>query len=315
MFPEVSVVMSVYNAEDYLKESIDSILNQTFPNFEFIIVDDGSTDRSLEIIKSYKDSRIRLLKQNNTGLAIALNNAIKISDSPFIARMDSDDIALAVRLEKQVRFLKENEDYLLVGANVLVIDKDGEFVYQSSLPLSWEEIQTKFPDSSFFHSSVIFRRGPFDRCGGYFEEISKFNCFEDSILWNQMKRYGKMANIDTPLLKYRLRPSASTQKSGRKAIKTNAVFKEIIRDGYLSDKNHEILLKNKSTAKKTDQLFTYHVHLAKKYLFNNQSSLKSRSHITEALKINPFKIFPYCFFIISFLPIGFLRWIYKQKES
>lgn len=302
MIPDVSVVMSVFNEEEYLKEAIDSILDQTFTNFEFIIVDDGSTDKSLDIIKHYNDSRIRILKQKNTGLAIALNNGIKVSNSPFIARMDADDIALPERLGKQVRFLKDHEDYILVGSNVLVIDKDGEFVYQSRLPITWKEIKAKFPDSSFFHSSVIFRRDAFDRCGGYLEEISKFNCFEDSILWNQMKLYGNMANIETPLLKYRLRPTASTQKSGRKAITTNKVFKEILRDGYLSDKNREILLRNKSTATTTDRLFTYHIHLAKRYLLNNYSSAKAKYHFTRALKIRIFRALQYFLLILAFLP-------------
>ena len=101
--PLVSIIMSVYNSEDYLKEAIDSILGQTYANLEFIIIDDASTDRSLDIVKSYNDKRILLIKNEvNIGLAASLNKGIEIARGKYIARMDSDDISLPERCEKQV---------------------------------------------------------------------------------------------------------------------------------------------------------------------------------------------------------------------
>ena len=108
----ISVVMSVYNGEIYLYEAIESILNQTFTNFEFIIIDDGSTDNSAEIIKSYDDNRIVLIQQGNKGLAAALNEGIKIAKGKFIARMDADDISLPTRLETQIQFMEAHLEYV-----------------------------------------------------------------------------------------------------------------------------------------------------------------------------------------------------------
>jgi glycosyltransferase involved in cell wall biosynthesis len=137
--PLISVVMPVYNAAQYLREAIDSILNQTFRDFEFIIINDGSTDRSLEIIQSYNDDRIRLINQKNTGLAKALNNGIAIAKSDFIARMDADDISIPERLTSQFSFLESNVDVVAVGSNAEVIDKEGNHVYCTAQPSTWSE--------------------------------------------------------------------------------------------------------------------------------------------------------------------------------
>lgn len=314
MEPEVSVVMSVFNEERYLHESIESILNQTFTNFEFIIIDDGSSDKSISIVESYNDRRIKFLRQNNSGLAIALNNAIRYCRAPFIARMDADDISLPSRLNEQVKFLKNNPDYVLVGSNVLNIDMNGEFVYKSDLPLIWEDILNRFPETSFFHSSVVFKRETFDSSGGYYEEISRFNCFEDSILWNKMKRYGRMANIETALLKYRIRPTSVTVKSGRLAIVRNRVFREIIKDGFLNDINREILSENKLSNSHSDRLHNYHIHLAKKYLWNNYNPFKARHHLFKAINIKWFDPYPCFLLLFTLLPKKFILFFYKRYK-
>ena len=123
----VSVVMSNYNTPvHYLKLSIDSVLTQIYPNFEFIIIDDGSTDNSLELIKSYDDPRIRLIcNESNLGLTKSLNLGIKLSKGEFIARMDSDDICYPERFEEQVAYLRANEDVIVCGSWVDVIDENG----------------------------------------------------------------------------------------------------------------------------------------------------------------------------------------------
>ena len=110
--PLVSILMPVYNSEKYLREAIKSILNQTFTNFELIIINDGSTDNSLKIIKSFKDNRIKIIKnKGNLGLIKTLNKGIDLAQGKYIARMDADDIAMPKRLEKQIAFFNENPDY------------------------------------------------------------------------------------------------------------------------------------------------------------------------------------------------------------
>src|SRR3990167_10971452 len=109
MKPKISVIMSVYNGMPFLKEAVASILKQTYRNFEFIIVDDGSRDKSWEYLKSLKDTRIKLLKNGrNLGLAASLNKALKKAKGDFIARMDADDVSFPQRLETQIKFLEKN---------------------------------------------------------------------------------------------------------------------------------------------------------------------------------------------------------------
>jgi len=311
MKPEISVVMAVYNAEVFLRQAIESILSQTFQNFEFIIVDDGSKDKSNEIIQSYKDYRIRLLEQRNMGISISLNNAIKISESRFIARMDSDDISFPNRLELQFNFLSNNPEYILVGTNAQVIDINGDFVYKSRLPTDWEGIKSNFPNSSFFHSSVMFRKSSFYLAGGYYEPISKLNCFEDSLLWNKMKVFGKMANIYQPLIYYRLSPNSATPKSGRRAIITNRIFKEILATGSISVKNYESIARLKSFYNGTERIYNYHIHLAKKYLWNSHKTQKARRNLWLAMKMKPFKPMTYFLFVLLFFPQRYILKFYR----
>lgn len=312
---EVSVVMSVYNGQEYLREAIESILNQTFKNFEFIIVNDGSYDDSLNIIKSYNDPRIVLINQQNTGLAVALNNGIRLANSKYIARMDADDIAMIDRLEKQKEFLDQNLDYVLVGSNAIVTDKDGNAIYTSKLPLDWELIKTKFPDSSFYHSSVMYRKDTFIKCSGYLEEVSKLNCFEDSILWNKMKNYGKMANIFDTLIKYRLVPNASTSKSGTENVEIRGVFLDILEKNKLSDENRERILAIKRNLSKNEKERVYYIHIAKKYLFNNYKPANSRENIIKSIKLNIFTPYPYILLILTYIPYSFITLIYKQIKN
>ena len=124
--PKISVLMCVYNDEDWLKNSIDSIVNQTFTDFEFVIVNDGSTDNSLEIINSYSDDRIRIINnEENLGLPKSLNRGLNLCKSELIARMDADDISMNNRLEKQYKYLKKNKEIALIGGQAEYIDSDG----------------------------------------------------------------------------------------------------------------------------------------------------------------------------------------------
>ena len=116
--PKVSVVMSVYNSEPFIRDAINSILGQTFQDFEFIIINDGSTDGSLQIIQSYGDSRIRITSQENLGLTKSLNKGIGIARGEYIARQDADDISEPSRLEKQVAVLEQNSRAVLVSSNI-----------------------------------------------------------------------------------------------------------------------------------------------------------------------------------------------------
>ncbi len=131
---KISIVMSVYNGERYLREAMDSILNQTFTDFEFIIIDDGSIDKSAVIIQSYADERIRFFKQKNAGLAEALNKGIALARGKYVARMDADDIALSDRLMIQFNYMNNHPDVDILGGQAYIIDEYGKHCGEKRKP-------------------------------------------------------------------------------------------------------------------------------------------------------------------------------------
>ena len=195
--PLVSVVMCCYNSEKYIAETINSVLNQTYNNFEFIIWNDGSIDDSEIIIKSFHDNRIRYYYHDNTGLGIALGLACKEASGKYIARIDADDICMPDRFEKEVSFLESHEDYVLVGSSVVYIDKDGKTLGRS-FPWTWASCQSM--RQSVAHPSSMYRREAYMKTCGY---LNVRSC-EDVVLWSKMVKLGKFYNIQRPLIKYRL---------------------------------------------------------------------------------------------------------------
>lgn len=206
--------MSVYNGQRYLRAAIDSILQQTFTDFEFLIIDDGSKDASVEIIKSYSDPRIRLLiNEKNIGLAASLNTGIDSSAGHYIARMDCDDISLPQRLEKQVAFLESHTDIGICGSGIEIIGtKSGALVgffnddamIRSSLIF----------DSGFAHPSVMISRQLLSEANLRYDET--FTHAQDYDLWARAAAYTKFANLPETLVHYRIHAGSAGRKSGAK---------------------------------------------------------------------------------------------------
>ncbi|MCM8824400.1 MAG: glycosyltransferase [Candidatus Omnitrophica bacterium] len=192
--PKVSVIMAAYNEEKNISKAIESILSQTFENFEFIIINDGSTDRTEEIIKKYqkKTTRIHLISKENTGLADSLNLGIRHSRGEYIARMDADDIADEKRLEIQVNFLENNPEIALVGSWCYLIDLDNNRRIECRSPILDKEIRKYMQkDNPFIHSSVMMRRSVIKKVGGY----DRIQGMEDYGLWIRIAKNYKVANI------------------------------------------------------------------------------------------------------------------------
>ena len=186
---EISVVMSVYNSEKWLKECIYSILNQTFTDFEFIIINDGSQDRSQSILQSYanQDKRIKLFNQENQGLTISLNKAISLSSGKYIARIDADDISLPDRLKKQYEILESNSDTGLSYTSYFEIDKCGKKIKKVKAINNFNTIKNNLSKgvNNIAHSSVMFRKSIFVMLNGYRE---KFKKSQDIDLWLRMMK-------------------------------------------------------------------------------------------------------------------------------
>ena len=312
--PKVSVVMSVYNGEKYLRESIESILNQTLSDFEFIIINDGSTDNSLDILKSYKDDRIVIIDQKNTGLGKALNNGINESKGKYIARMDADDISMPERLKLQYEFLEKHPEFLPVGSNVEVIDEDSNYVYTSDQLLNWKEIKDKLPLDPFYHSSAMFLRSAYNKANGY-PDIRKS---QDTVFFNRMSHSGEFYNLPQALIKYRLTPFAISAYDNYNARRINNVILKIIEKDFYTNNNGvkkeyvdeiEHIMAN---VKKQSKKYKYHLHLAKKYLWNNYQPRLARQNLIKSFKLKPISIMWMIYYIISFLPEKLILFLYEK---
>jgi glycosyltransferase involved in cell wall biosynthesis len=204
--PKVSVVMSVYNGEKYLKESIDSILHQTFTDFEFIIINDGSTDETGKILSNYNDSRIKIIEQENLGLTKSLNKGIKLSKGEYIARMDADDISLPERFEKQIKFLDANPEFAAVGCWYYLIDEDGVIIKECKPSIKPYKIKKAFIYSSpIIHPSAMIRRKVLEEVNFYDE---KFKYAQDRDLWFRILKSYKLGIIPEFLFKFRYHSSS-----------------------------------------------------------------------------------------------------------
>ena len=209
--PRVTVLMSVYNGEKYLREAIDSILGQTFKDFEFLILDDGSTDSSAEIIRSYSDPRIRLIQnEKNIGLTRSLNKGLKLANAQYIARMDADDISLPERLEKQTAFLFKNLGYGVVGSSYYHIDGSGKRGPLIRVLTKNSEIQKELKKKNWFgHGSVMMRRDAVLEAGGYDE---RYKYAQDYDLWLRIAKAYRLANIEQPLYCWRVTPFCISER-------------------------------------------------------------------------------------------------------
>lgn len=200
MNQEVAVVMPVYNGAAFLHESISSILTQTYQDFQFIIIDDGSTDESVSIIKAFNDKRI-VFYQNyaNQGIVHTLNSAFSNINSKYIARMDSDDISLPTRLQRQVEFMNSHPDIVIAGSWFETINDRNAF----RTPVSLDEIAIALLEyNPIAHPSVIIRKAEWDKAGLYYSDLYPYA--EDYACWvRAVLQHREITNIPEVLLIYR----------------------------------------------------------------------------------------------------------------
>ena len=206
--PKISVVMPVYNSERYLREAIDSILNQTFTDFEFIIIDDGSKDSSPDIVRSYTDKRIRFYQnEHNMGVAATLNRGLDLATGEYIARMDSDDISMPERFEKQLTFMDRHPDVAVCATGIQIFGSQyARRIFSSDAEQL--KIDLLF-NSCFAHPSVMMRSHLFCNKGYYYD--NSFNKMEDYELWDRVSQRHALTSIPDVLLKYRMHPNQITQ--------------------------------------------------------------------------------------------------------
>lgn len=242
--PGVTVLMPVFNGERFLREAIESVLQQTHRDFELLIINDGSTDRSRDIVLSYDDPRITFAENaKNLGLAWTLNVGLGLAKYELVARQDADDLSLPARLALQVDFLEKNPDVVLVGTQAMIIDQQG-FRKGRVLDRACTHDSIRWDllfDNSFTHSSVMFRRSTIAQLGGY---DRAFRYCQDYALWTQVARHHRVANIDRCLVQYRVHPfdRMSDKLKGIIAEENRLIMRDYIADTLGNDSVSDVEL-------------------------------------------------------------------------
>jgi len=229
MTVRVSVVMSVYNGAATLRDAVGSVLAQTFQDFEFIVVDDGSADGTAGILASCRDPRLRVIRQENAGLTVSLNRGTREARGDLIARMDADDVSLPGRLGAQVRVFDRDADAVLVGTDAERIEESGRVIGHLRHQVQDHRIRKVLPvGNQFVHGSVMFRRDAFEKAGRYDERI---RYSQDFNLWWRMANEGLVGNV--PETAYRLRESKgriSARHSGEQDRYRDDIIRRIWRE-------------------------------------------------------------------------------------
>lgn len=297
--PKVTVLMSVYNGEKFLREAMESILNQTFKDFEFIIINDGSTDSSRDIILSYNDLRIMLIdNEKNIGLTRSLNKGLRIVKGEYIARQDADDISFPKRLEKQVKFLNTHKDVGLVGSSYMLIDEKGNKVQNRVKTKSEELKKDLWKGNRFCHGSVIFRKDCVKKVGFYREE---FKASQDYDLWLRISEFWNMANIKDLLygLRVNVRSISVLNKFEQERYaslakilaKQKKMYGKDKLDTYNKDKIEDILCRILPKNKHNEKIFLANGYFnGADLLYFSKNYSESKKWLLKSLSSNYFNI-------------------------
>lgn len=229
--PKVSVILPTHNGAKLITKSIGGVLKQSFEDLELIVIDDGSTDYTPDIVKEFaqKDKRVVFVSsKENLGIQKTLNKGLEIAKGEYIARIDDDDEWVERdKLSRQVKFLDENPEYVLIGTGVIMVDEERNELFRFLQPVKDKSIRDRMLfKSCFMHSSVLFRKDSIMQLGGYSEK-EKHRHIEDYYLWLQLGKIGKLANLPSYGIKFMLRRGAISAKYKPEQFKKNI---KLVRD-------------------------------------------------------------------------------------
>jgi glycosyltransferase involved in cell wall biosynthesis len=214
--PKISVIMPVYNAERYLRASIDSILRQTYEDFEFIIVNDGSTDGSQEIIDHYAsiDNRIIAVQQENKGVVATANHAISLARGEYISRTDADDISFEHKLEDLLHCATKHPKAIVICGSIEVIDERSEYAYRDLVPVRDIDIRNAFYlRNPVPNGATLIKKSAFEKVGGYEDVFA-----EDCHMWIKLLQIGEFAGTGTAVYRWRMNPTGLTLSNNAMSI-------------------------------------------------------------------------------------------------
>lgn len=276
--PQISVILPVYNTEQYIKEAVESILNQTFTDFELLVLNDASTDKTLEILEQFNDPRLKIItNEQNLKVVKTLNKGLAIAQGKYIARMDADDIAHPQRFEKQVHFFNKHPNIDFVGTWVQTFGSESNLMRAAT---EHEHIKVRlFFLNPIFHPAVMFKRESFEKYGFKYDE--KYTNAEDYGMWVKAIDHIKFANIPEVLLKYRVHASnVSVIKASNRAVLDEIhydIYKYFLKKLGISSYTQQDLLMHRKLglveveALDLSQLNSYLQWLKKLVVANNQS--------------------------------------------
>ena len=313
--PAITVLMPAYNTGKYIDTAIRSVLAQHFSNFELLIINDGSTDDTEQVIRSFSDPRIRLINQQNQGIAAALNLGLLNANAALVARFDADDICLPTRLQEQFDFMQAHPQHIIVGSDALYIDRDGEYVFAHRMAAHTHEEITALPalQCPFIHSAVLYRKAPIMEAGGYNTHAL---AFEDHLLWSIILKQGKAANISNPLLQVRLNPESVSIDEKWRTRRFREIKSKALQTGLITaeegEELHSILQRQNNYRIKEG---AYYSLLGKKYLWDNHQPEKARASLIKAIRIHPARLDSYAIWLLSIFPAGFIQWVYQHFKQ
>lgn len=307
--------MPAYNAGKYIGDAIRSVLEQSFTDFELLIVNDGSTDDIAEVVRSFTDERIILLEQEHGGVSKALNTGLATAKGKYIARFDADDICFHDRLQKQFQFLEMNPAYVIVGSDAEYILENGEFLFRfSCIGYEHEDLLHKlYFYCPFIHSSVMYRKDKVLEAGGYSPWAHNF---EDYLLWIKLAQSGKLYNLPEILIRIRFNPASVTIDEKWRGQRFRELKRNVIKRGAITEaEGAEILsIIQKQNTKKIKE-GAYYALCTKKFLTDNYQPVKARVYAAKSIRANPLRQDSYALWFISFFPQSIIQWLHQQSPN
>lgn len=313
--PLLSVILPIYNGEKYLVEAIESVLLQTYTNFELIIIDDASTDGSLKILESYlqRDSRIQVISRENRGLPATLNEAVDNSQGKYIVRMDQDDICLPNRFLIQMEYLLKNSEVVAVGGAAHYIEKDGSLICTYFPETDDKKLRENFPDTPFVHPSVMFSKEVFYKSGKYNEKMRWGG--EDVTLFERMSRIGKLHNLNVPLIYYRLIPGSMSRKPAIFRDLLGKIIEDEIAGINVSEERLIALQFEANKIDKSKAIFDYHFEVAKLYIWSGGDRMKAFKHLSKCIFLKDKSVKVLILYLVTILPKNITTKVYFKLKG
>lgn len=307
----VSIITPAFNSENFIAQTIESVLKQTYSEWEYIIVDDGSTDSTSLVIEKYlTDKRIKYFKQENKGCSSARNKGIKEAKGEYIAILDSDDQYYPEKLEKQIKYMQSMPDCIALGSNADVIDAEGNLLFTTVQCIENVKIKASLPVSPFVNSSLVFRRTIFDK----YKYEEKLKYAEDGCFINQIAGEGEFWNMPDILIRYRINPESKGRRSRKNGDIILSIFMKLKNKAQITDEDIEVIneihagainyAKNEYYSYLCYLYFTYNINIDKK---------RFKHLIIKALLQRPLYLYNYYYLIISIIPSFLISLMFNKK--